>query len=105
MEIIRCARRIYERGVRADLVGADGKASRVRYDTADAVDEVVVKGRVRDRCLIPGQGVTIGIVEDIITDRDAGVVAPKTDLTRFAICTPESESVVSDQPVAGSIRH
>src|SRR6266446_7358952 len=104
MKIVRRRRSINEQRVRADLVYADSEAGYVRYYGADAIDKVVVKGGARDCGGESSHGRTIGFIEDVVTNRDVGVGAPKHDLAGFPVRVSERERVVCYQPVAGSIR-
>src|SRR6266850_4980603 len=104
MKIVGRRRSIDEQRVHADLVCADREAGQVRRYSADTIDEVVVKGGARDCGGVSSNGRTIGFIEDVVTNRDVGVGAPKHDLTGFAVCISEGERVVCHQPVAGSIR-
>src|SRR5260370_37155296 len=97
-------RSIDEQRVRADLVYADREAGHVRYYGADAIDKVVVKGGVGDCGGVSSDGRTIGVIEDVVTNRDVGVGVPKHDLASFPVRVSERERVVCHQPVAGSIR-
>src|SRR5882724_10380525 len=104
MKVVGRGRSINEQRVRADLVYADGEAGYVRYYGADAIDKVVVKGGARDCGRVSSDGRPIGFIEDVVTNRDVGVGAPKHDLASFPVRVSERESVVCHQPVAGSIR-
>src|SRR5882724_2522610 len=104
MEVVGRRRSIDEERVHADLVCADREAGRVRYYSADAVDKIVVKGAARDCGDISRDGRTVGVVEDIVTNRDVGVSVPQHDLASFPVRVSEREGVVCYEPVAGSIR-
>src|SRR5258708_32166839 len=104
MKIVGRRRSIDDQGVRVDLVYADSEAGRVRYHGADVIGKVVAKGGAGDCGGVSSDGRTIGIVEDVVANRDVGVVVPKHDLASFPVRVSERERVVCHQPVAGSIR-
>src|SRR5258708_6315319 len=83
MKIVGGRRSINKQRVRANLVCADSEAGHVRYYGADAIDEVVVKGGAGDCGGVSSDGRTIGVIEDVVTNRDVGAGVPIHDLANF----------------------
>ena len=103
VEIVRRGRGVDEHRVRANLIGIDQAAARIRQHAEGSIHDVVVDYTAGDRASVPGDRIIARIIENIVLDGNIRVTVPQHYLSISTwIC--ERESIVGNQEVRSASR-